>query len=127
MSIAALTILTLMTSLVFLRGLWCLRRLHRLKTNGVCATGRVVECDNGSQCCTATIQYLASGSVWTIYDRAEPGEYHLGQEIAVRCLPDAPSQGEVVDFRAWYDAWATVVLSVVGEAFFISWPWFFGE
>jgi hypothetical protein len=48
MSIAALTILTLMMALVFLRELSRLRRLHRLKTYGVCATGRIVECENGS-------------------------------------------------------------------------------
>jgi hypothetical protein len=42
-------------------------------------------------------------------------------------LPGAPSDGIVLNFRAWYDAWVTVVGAVVGEVAFVFWPFGIGE
>jgi hypothetical protein len=122
MSFYALAILSLLMGAIFLRGVWILVRLYRLRANGISVTGRVVECQNGSENCTATIQYSAGGGVWHIHDSAELGEYRVGQEVAIQCFPNAPANGEVWCFRAWYDAWAGVVLPVLGELFFVFWP-----
>lgn len=128
MSDEFLIFITLLLTALFLWNVWGLRCLYQYKRCGVCVMGRVVHCEYSYENCRATIRYCAGNGVWEIYDFADPTGYGLGQEVPVHYLPGAPSEGFILDNRAWFDAWAGIFLPFVAEAFFICWPFFgFGD